>query len=350
MQQESTAQLERTDVQKGTKESRLAAFAGVDRNEPLVTAEVEMEPSADPVAKRMEELGRIILAYSEITERLQTSHDILRQQVERMGEELSEKNRQLERRNRLAALGEMAAGMAHEIRNPLGAIQLYAGMLGSELSRNAVPLGYVRKISAGVRRMEGVVGQVLDFARELRPQRQVMDLVELIREQAEFARTASTATIEVSRIGAGDIGWPIDPLLMGQVVLNLLTNAADAAGPCGHVRATSERMTEAEVKVTISDSGPGVPEELLTRIFDPFFTTKGRGTGLGLAIVHRVVEAHGGSITVRNTPDSGAVFEIVLPWVDAGAAGQEESGIRGLLTDVAVADDVQPARPAGSER
>src|SRR5437016_4153608 len=122
--------------------------------------------SAKP-AQRIEELGRIILAYSEVTEKLQQSHDRLEQTVAALREELSEKNRMLERKNRLAALGEMAAGMAHEIRNPLGGIQLYASMLAKDLAGEPGGLSLVNKIAGGVRRLEALVSQVLQFTREI---------------------------------------------------------------------------------------------------------------------------------------------------------------------------------------
>ena len=142
-------------------------------------------PSAPP-AQRIEELGRIILAYSEVTEKLQQSHDRLEQTVASLREELSEKNRMLERRNRLAALGEMAAGMAHEIRNPLGGIQLYASMLESDVADRPQSLGVVRKITLGVRRLEGLVSQVLQFTREIRAS-----------ERSSRARNASSAPVSV---------------------------------------------------------------------------------------------------------------------------------------------------------
>src|SRR3954452_24005181 len=112
--------------------------------------------------QRIEELGRIIMAYSEVTERLQQSHEKLQQTVVALREELGEKNRLLERKNRLAALGEMAAGMAHEIRNPLGGIQLYASMLADDLKNRSElsgSLSLVRKIAGGVKRLEALVGQ-----------------------------------------------------------------------------------------------------------------------------------------------------------------------------------------------
>src|SRR3954447_3296130 len=117
---------------------------------------------ATPVehARRVEELGRIIMAYSEVTEKLQQSHDQLNQTVRALRDELGEKSRLLERKNRLAALGEMAAGMAHEIRNPLGGIQLCASLLVKDLVGQAASLELVRKISGGVRRLEALVSQV----------------------------------------------------------------------------------------------------------------------------------------------------------------------------------------------
>src|SRR5947208_662273 len=118
--------------------------------------------------QRIEELGRIILAYSEVTEKLQQSHEQLTATLASLRAELSEKNQQLERKNRLAALGEMAAGMAHEIRNPLGGIQLYASLLAGDLKDRPDSLAIVGKISNGVRRLESLVGQFLQFSRETR--------------------------------------------------------------------------------------------------------------------------------------------------------------------------------------
>src|SRR3954465_6434588 len=136
------------------------------------------EINSAPPAQRIEELGRIILAYSEVTEKLQQSHERLEQTVASLREELSEKNRMLERRNRLAALGEMAAGMAHEIRNPLGGIQLYASMLATDVAGPPQPFELGQKSGGWVRKLGRPVSPLPHFAREMRLQVIQCDLAE----------------------------------------------------------------------------------------------------------------------------------------------------------------------------
>src|SRR3954471_17242099 len=141
-------------------------------------------------ARRIEELGRIIMAYSEVTEKLQQSHDQLNHTVLALRTELSEKNRLLERKNRLAALGEMAAGMAHEIRNPLGGIQLYASILAKDVADRPASLTVVQKIAGGVKRLEALVGQVLQFSRDITASVALMDLPAVIEQSIELASPA----------------------------------------------------------------------------------------------------------------------------------------------------------------
>src|SRR4051812_13393779 len=138
-------------------------------------------------ARRIDELGRIIIAYSDVTEKLQQSHDQLMETVRSLQTELGEKNRLLERKNRLAALGEMAAGLAHEIRNPLGAIQLYASLLAHDLAGGGEALQLVQKISGGVRRLDALVGQVLQFSREQSVNVEPTDLADVVDQAVELA-------------------------------------------------------------------------------------------------------------------------------------------------------------------
>jgi signal transduction histidine kinase len=195
--------------------------------------------TSSPSSTRMEELGRIILAYSEVTERLQQSQERLEKTVTALRNELSEKNRQLERTNRLAALGEMAAGMAHEIRNPLGGIQLYASMLAQDVADRPAALEVTRKISSGVKRLEALVSQVLQFTREITAHFVEMDLSLVVAQAVELAQPQYDrcgVKLEVS----GQAGLMVngDPLLLGQAILNLLLNAAEAMQPGGTTRLT----------------------------------------------------------------------------------------------------------------
>lgn len=282
----------------------------------VVAAPARAALSPTEAAKRMEELGRIILAYSEVTERLQQSHEQLRKTVEHLRQELSEKNRLLERKNRLAALGEMAAGLAHEIRNPLGGIQLYASMLVHDLAGREEPLRTVQKISAGVKRLESLVGQVLQFTREIAVNPEPADLSQIVAQAVEYAqKSLNDHEVECRVDGPRPLLVNVDPLLLGQSILNLLINAAEAIESSGgniHVRfgRPPEGSAARQFHLSVRDSGPGIDPEILDRIFNPFFTTKETGTGLGLAIVHRIVEAHDGTITATNEEGGGARFEI----------------------------------------
>jgi two-component system sensor histidine kinase HydH len=266
--------------------------------------------------QRIEELGRIILAYSEVMDKLQRSHEQLTEMVATLQAELGEKNKLLERKERLAALGEMAAGMAHEIRNPLGGIHLYASLLAKDVAAMPQSLQLVNKISGGVRRLEGLVSQVLHFTREIQVTRAETDLAAIIETAIDLAQPKiAERAIDVQVRGERPLPARVDEHLLGQAVLNLLLNSVEAMDHGGTLSVQFARAIEQDgegrqVKLTIRDSGPGIPPTILDRIFNPFFTTKETGTGLGLAIVHRIVDAHEGTITVTNPPGGGAQFEI----------------------------------------
>ena len=276
-------------------------------------AEQHQPPQAG-AAQRIEELGRIIMAYSEVTEKLQESHERLEKTVAKLRAELSEKNRLLERRNRLAALGEMAAGMAHEIRNPLGGIQLYASMLAGDVKDRPESLAVVRKISGGVKRLEGLVSQVLQFTREIRVDVGGMELRGVVEQSVEYAALQLQKYGVACEVrGPQELNVVADQNLMGQAVLNLVLNAAEAMEGGGKVVVEFSAPARDEARqfvLTVQDTGPGIPADVMEKIFNPFFTTKDHGTGLGLAIVHRIIEAHDGTIVVKNVEGGGARFEV----------------------------------------
>jgi len=219
-------------------------------------------------------------------------------------------------------LGEMAAGVAHEIRNPLGGIGLYASLLERDLTDRPKQLELVRKMSAGITNLESTVGDILAFAgdAELDVQRVVVGKI------LQDALAQTTPKAETS-----DIAIEIDPMLLsvellcdaGQItraMINLILNALEAVEGSGSVwiRRDDRDMGKGLLRVVVEDTGRGIPPELLNRIFDPFFTTKDTGTGLGLAIVHRIAEANGGSISAGNRTGSGAAFVLSVPLAGYG--------------------------------
>ncbi len=262
------------------------------------------------------ELAEMMSAYTEVTERLRDSHAKLAAEVAALRDELASKNRELQRRNRLAALGEMAAGIAHEIRNPLGGIALYAGLLNKQLVDRPKSRAISERIAGGVDRLNGIVTDVLAFAGDVRPQCRRTTLSAVVAAAEDLARgRLQAAGTKLTRHIDGDVVLEVDHMLIVRAVSNLLYNAIDAA-ESGEVRLTAGDEGD-NIMIEICDSGVGVDAEVVDKIFNPFFTTKGSGTGLGLAIVHRIVESHGGSVHVSNAkaPDGlgGARFRMVLP-------------------------------------
>ena len=274
-----------------------------------------MSATVASLTQRERELAAIISAYDQVTVQLKDSHEALSDEVHKLRVELEDKNRELARRERLSALGEMATGLAHEVRNPLGSIQLYASLLDRDLSALPEAQRLARKISAGVQALDNIVGGVLDFAGRHRPEVQSVPL-ELIVESA-FEGAAAKALAEnidlVMDHSVRDLTVCVDKGQMARAVLNVVLNAIDAMSIGGAVRIVAECNASETVLLRIRDQGHGIDEAILDRIFNPFFTTKDDGTGLGLAIVHRIVESHGGRVSVCNETPGGACFTFELP-------------------------------------
>ena len=263
------------------------------------------------------ELATIIKSYNEVTERLKQSHEILGREVGRLREELLEKRKELARRERLAALGEMAAGVAHEIRNPLGAIGLYASLLERDLEDRPEQRDIVQRISVGVRNLESIVGDILAFAGESQLHRRASrlgNIVESVLAQTAPKAQAAQVKIDVDR-HLNDTEVYCDPIQMERALTNLVFNAIDACDQGGSVwvRLGPSGDDHSRIRILVEDDGPGIAPEIVHRVFNPFFTTKDTGTGLGLAIVHRIVEAHGGHIRVGRRAGGGASLEVALP-------------------------------------
>ena len=273
-----------------------------------------------PTPKNLEDLYEVLQMYNQVTQRLQVSHERLQEEVIRLREQLEQKNRELEQKKRLAALGEMAAGIAHEIRNPLGGIQLYASTLATEVTDRPMAAELVKKISSGVKGLNSLVCDMLAFTGNMNLNRREEDLAEIVAGAVELAAPGllqHKIDVEVAA-SVENVPVNVDGNLLQRVLLNLVLNAADAIGEAGvtggKIRISLEKTGEKRIALLIDDNGPGIPDNILESIFNPFFTTKHSGTGLGLAIVHRIIEAHGGQITAENraAPNRGARFKIVL--------------------------------------
>ncbi|MGE0480453.1 MAG: PAS domain-containing sensor histidine kinase [Phycisphaerae bacterium] len=274
-----------------------------------------------------DDLTTVLREYMDVSERLRETHEKLQSEVVRLREELASKDQELERRRRLAALGELAAGVAHEVRNPLGAIQLYSGLLRTAVHDAAPALELVDKIQRGVEAIDRVVQDTLS----LTPRagrlgvRRLQDVVLAACDACEAVLRAHDVEL---RFDAGDADALVrtdgDGLL--RVLINLITNAAEASPAGGVVAVRASATRDGALQVRVSDEGPGLPAELFDRVFDPFFTTKQSGTGLGLTIAHRLVEAHGGVLRAGNRPAGGAEFTVNLPRAADDPRRAEQNG------------------------
>ncbi len=251
-----------------------------------------------------------------------------REELQRTAEELKKVYRELQdslehikRADRLSAIGQLSAGLAHEIRNPLGSIEGAANILGDPQTSDDLKREFLGIIRKETRRVNALLTDLLGFARPRKPERRPTDLRALV--DSVVALVSHTA--EQSGIGIRKLAPPslppveIDPEQMKQVVLNLAINAIQAMPAGGTLEIRIER-TGAGVMLSIRDEGQGVPADDLDRIFDPFFTTKEHGTGLGLSVAHQIVTQHGGGIDASRNPDKGMTFRVVLPLDGGGKA------------------------------
>jgi len=257
-----------------------------------------------------------------------------RRQIKRyqeLAETLAETNRRLEqaqeearRSERLAALGQMSAGLAHEIRNPLGVIKGSAEMLHQKLGEsNPLANELAGYISSETNRLSALVTRFLDFARPLHAELFPQEITTVLdRALHSVSLTHQNQSIRVERQYQPNLPLvPLDESLSEQAFVNLIQNAYDAMGPGGGtLRLTAEMANHGDrdgVEVRVEDSGPGIPAELREQIFNPFVTTKKTGVGLGLSIVSRIIDGHHGTIRVENgvaeESSAGARFVVFFP-------------------------------------
>ncbi len=280
-----------------------------------------------PVA-REDELGRLATSFTVMSQQVHESRQRLEEKVtERTGElhaalhQLRETQEALVRREKLAILGQLAGGVGHELRNPLGVMSnaIYYLELVLQSSPDNVK-DYLRLLREQVTLSSKIVGDLLDFARVTPVQRKAVSLREIV--DAQVARLPKNDAVRVE-VDLDDSLPPadVDPVHLGQVVFNLLTNAMQAMdGAGGRLQVSAASSAEQQLSLIVTDSGPGIAADVIDRIFEPLFTTTARGIGLGLAVSRALAQANDGDISVTSVPGHGARFTVTMPAAAAVAA------------------------------
>lgn len=308
-----------------------------------MTSAPARQPALQPALDSID-LGALLEQFRVATEGLERTQHALRSEVARLQGELSESKRQLSRARELAALGEMAAGIAHEVRNPLGSIKLYAAALRDDLVEMPDEQHLADRIAEGVQRLDAVVGDVLRFARDQRLMLEPIDSCDLIERVLVDCDAAIRAVRAHVHHECEPVAFEGDAGMLRQALVNLVRNACDALEEQGIESPREIALDVAETSLVgaggesvdavafrVRDTGPGIPDEVVARVFNPFYSTRSSGTGLGLAITHRIVDAHGGRLSISNLPSGGAEARVVIPRepraTDGALCQQEEAAI-----------------------
>ncbi|MBF0274738.1 MAG: hypothetical protein HQK84_05855 [Nitrospinae bacterium] len=227
---------------------------------------------------------------------------------------VTEMEEKLKRKERLASMGEMAAGIAHEIRNPLGGIKLFTSMLDKEVKENQDLHEMTQHITKGVNNIESIIKNMLFFAKEPEPILSVFPLNRLILEVIKFYLDSSIyKNITFEMHDEEDIIISADKELIVQALHNLLLNAIQVSQDDAPVKVSLKMVNKNMVEINVSDKGCGIPESELKKIFNPFFTTKARGTGLGMTIINTIMDAHNGDIKVSSIVGKGTDIKLYFP-------------------------------------
>jgi two-component system NtrC family sensor kinase len=293
-----------------------------------------------------DEFGQLAASFNAMTVALRNSQAELRewgrtmeQKVEKRTQELRIAEAETARTEKLASVGLLAAGIAHELNNPLTGVLTFTTLLRKKLPDGDPDAEDLDLVIRETKRCAAIIRRLLDFAREKTPEKKFTDLNRVIEDTARIIeRPASFRDIEIAMDLDPELPqvW-VDADLIKQVIMNMLVNAQHAIEHQGSITVRSRRLAQPKsveagvapapmVEVAIVDTGCGIPENNLKRIFDPFFTSKevGKGTGLGLSVSHGIIRAHGGAIEVESVVGEGTTFRIYLP-VEPPAGGAQGS-------------------------
>ena len=267
-------------------------------------------------AGRMDEVGLLIVNFDSMVEKL-----------DRAKKELEQIHfGQMERADRLASMGEMAAGLAHEIKNPLTGIAAAITIINEDFEVTDPRKEIVNEVLEQIKRLDRTVNDLLFFGKPALPEPTFADVNDILRKTLWFAAQHRGGKNIEKKLELQE-GLPlvyVDPKQIQQVFLNLTLNAVQAMPEGGTLSIRTDRVNRGDgvwIRIGISDTGPGIPQQILDKIFTPFFTTKAKGTGLGLAICHKLITQHHGNIIVRSEDGTGTEFVIFLPAVGIDASG-----------------------------
>jgi two-component system sensor histidine kinase FlrB len=274
----------------------------------------------DALETRRRELQAAFAEFGSVSGRLADTFESLRAQVAGLRQDAQLMQAVIARQQRLLTLGELAAGLAHQIRTPLAAALLYASQISMPGTAPDHPARCADKTVESLRQLDRLVNDMLAFAHG-GAARETVSIGAVLEQVAQWLRPALRGGVRLTiRTEAPDLSVRANAPLLVSAVLNLATNALQSAAGDLELELLARRADPGRAQIVVTDNGPGVPPSLRARIFEPFFTTRARGSGVGLAIVKSVVEAHDGSVQLANAAAgaAGAQFIIDLPAV-AGA-------------------------------
>lgn len=269
---------------------------------------------------RQDEIGRLARSFGTMADKVHEARDELERRIESRTADLQaamtklrDTQDELVRKEKLATIGQLASSVGHELRNPLGVMANAVYILERTIDTPSPRAQqYLKLLDTQIKLSERIVSDLLDSARSKSPQRRDVDVRTLITEQLSRVAVPSNLHVEV----AVEEELPqvhVDPDQIGQIMVNLLTNAAQAMDNQPGMLSIRARDGDGRVHIDVRDTGPGVPPELVDKIFEPLYTTKARGIGLGLSVSRSLATANRGTLTVMNHPGGGAVFTLVLP-------------------------------------
>lgn len=276
---------------------------------------MQTDPPSPQEPPESDELRQAFALFSATSEKLAETYLELQAQVARLSAELAAANGELARHERLSALGEMAAKLAHQLRTPLAAALLYVGHLSRPQLADEDRLRFAAKAQARLKQLERLVADMLAFVKGAQGVRQRFPVHDMLAElmQVMEAQAATQGVHLMLDDRVGDLALTADRQALSGALTSLLENALQASQAGQTVRLVAHANAGPFVVFQVEDEGEGIAEEARSRLFDPFYTTRPEGSGLGLAIVKQTADAHGGWVEAESTPGAGSRFTLYIP-------------------------------------